>query len=65
MILELEPGEMAVLVGALGSHIGCIARDLERPDYREEQRAAGRAGMLNLEHLLDKCERVLDEELGR
>lgn len=63
MQLELTSGLMAVLVGSLTSHIECLKRDMERPDYPEEHRILTRQAIGTIQQILDLCEQVLITEI--
>lgn len=63
MKIELNAGDMAVLVGALTSHIGCINRDMDRPDMPEKHRELMRDSITHINTILDQCETVVKREL--
>lgn len=60
MILDLTPGEMAVLVVCVQSH----RTALENDPVRTEHASARAQSFITIDDVLRKCERVLRREVG-
>lgn len=61
--VEFTPGDTAVIVGALSSHIHCLQQQIERPDYSEENRILTRSAIESIDHILDKFQHSIVENI--